>query len=170
MDSLAAQHRYEDAAAQRDRLAAFVRAAARGQQLTALAAVPLLVAAQPDTRGGWHLAVVRHGRLVAAGAVPVGIDPRPHVEALVDTAETVVPGPGPTPCATSEEMQAVLRWLATPGTRLVRVDGTWASPAYGATRLLGWLDGAYDAGSDRAAPFADRRSLRTVTQPARVFA
>jgi DNA polymerase-3 subunit epsilon len=166
MADLAAQQRYEDAGAHRDRLAAFVRAAARGQQLTALARVPLLVAAQPDARGGWHLAVVRHGRLAAAGAVPVGIDPRPHFAALVDTAETVTPGPGPTPCATSEEMQAVLRWLAVAGTRLVRVEGEWSSPAFGATRLLGWLDAAYDG----AAPFADRRSLRTVAQPVRSFA
>ncbi|HEU0129590.1 MAG TPA: DEDD exonuclease domain-containing protein [Mycobacteriales bacterium] len=166
MDDLAAQHRYEDAAAHRDRLAAFVRAAARQQQLAALAALPLLVAAQPDTRGGWHLAVVKHGRLTAAGAVAVGVDPRPHVDALVATAETVTPGPGPTPCATSEEMQAVLRWLGTPGTRLVRVDGEWASPARGAARLLRLLDQAYDG----AAPFADRRPMRTVAQPARRFA
>ena len=63
-------------------------------------------------------------------------------------------------------MQVVLRWLATPGTRLVRVDGTWASPARGAPRLLGWLEGAYDG----AAPFADRRPLRTAARPARMFA
>ncbi len=166
MDSLSAGHRYEDAAAHRDRLAAFVRTAARNQQLVALARVPLLVAAQPDPRGGWHLAVVRHGRLVAAGAVGAGVDPRPHLDALVDTAETVTPGPGPTPCATSEEMQAILRWLATPGTRLVRIEGEWASPAYGASRLLDWLDVAYDS----ASPFADGRSLRTTSRPARMFA
>ena len=167
MDTLSAQHRYEDAAGHRDRLAAFVRAAARGQQLTALARLPLLVGAQPDARGGWHLAVVRHGRLVAAGAVPVGIDPRPHVEALVATAETVpVVGPGPTPCATSEEMQAVLRWLAVPGTRLVRVDGEWSSPAGGAARLVGMFEETYDP----AAAFADRRPMRTVSQPVRMFA
>jgi DNA polymerase-3 subunit epsilon len=168
MAALATQHRYEDAAAHRDRMAAFVRASARQQRLAALAAVPLLVAAQPDTRGGWHLAVVKHGRLAAAGAVPVGIDPKPHVDALVATAETVTPGPGPTPCATSEEMQAVLRWLDRPGTRLVRLDGTWVSPAYGAARLLARLDAAQAGGA--AAPFADRRSLRTVAQPVRSFA
>jgi DNA polymerase-3 subunit epsilon len=164
---LAGQRRYEDAAGHRDRLAAFVRAAARQQSLTSLARLRQLVAAQPDTRGGWHVSVIRHGRLCAAGAVPVGIDPRPHVEALVDTAETVVPGPGPTPCATSEEMQAILRWLGTPGTRLVRLDGEWASPASGAARLLPWLEQAYDGA---AAPFADRRPLRTVDRPVRMFA
>ena len=59
-----------------------------------------------------------------------------------------------------------LRWLATPGTRLVRLDGEWASPASGAARLLRLFDEAYDG----AAPFADRRSLRTVDRPARMFA
>ncbi|MDQ1712385.1 MAG: polymerase subunit epsilon [Frankiaceae bacterium] len=166
MGDLAAQRRYEDAAAHRDRMAAFVRASARQQRLASLAAVPLLVAAQPDGKEGWHLAVVAHGRLVAAGAVPAGVDPRPHVEALVATAETVRPGPGPTPCATSEEMRAVLRWLDVGGTRLVRSDGAWASPARGAARLLAGLDAAYGGG---VAPFADRRSLRTVTQPVRSF-
>jgi DNA polymerase-3 subunit epsilon len=166
MEDLAARHRYEEAAAQRDRMAAFVRTAARYQQLTALAAVPLLVAAQPDTRGGWHVAVVKHGRLAAAGAVAHGVDPRPHIEALIATAETVVPGPSPTSCASSEEMQCVLRWLAVPGTRLVRVEGEWASPAFGAPRLLATLDTAYDG----AAPFPERRSMRTVTQPVRSFA
>ena len=167
MADLSAQCRFEDAAAQRDRLAAFVRAAARGQQLTALARVPLLVAAQPDARGGWHLAVVRHGRLVAAGAVAHGTDPRPHVEALVATAEAVPPpGPGPTPCATSEEMQAILRWLATPGTRLVRVEGDWSSPAFGAARLLPLFEEAYEP----VGGFADRRPMRTVARPARSFA
>lgn len=168
MAALAAQRRYEDAAGHRDRLAAFVRAAARGQQLTSLARVAQLVAAQPDTRGGWHVCVVRHGRLVAAGAVPVGIDPRPHVDALVASAETVAtpPGPGPTPCATSEEMQAILRWLAVPGTRLVRLDGEWASPSSGAARLLSLFEDAYEP----AGAFTDRRPLRTADRPARMYA
>jgi DNA polymerase-3 subunit epsilon len=65
-------------------------------------------------------------------------------------------------------MQAVLRWLDRPGTRLVRLDGTWASPAYGAARLLTRLDAAQHDGG--AAPFADRRSMRTVAQPVRSFA
>ena len=164
IDRLAAERRYEDAAAQRDRLASFVRAAARGQQLSALARLPLLVGAQPDTRGGWHLVVVRHGRLAAAGASPPAQDPRPHVEALVATAETVgPPGPGPTPCASGEEMQAILRWLGTAGSRLVRVEGEWSSPSAGAARLLRLFEETYEP----AGAFADRRPMRTLDRPAR---
>jgi DNA polymerase-3 subunit epsilon len=138
--TLADAERYEDAAAQRDRLTAFVRAVAKLQRLAALTSVPELVAARPTADLGWELAVVRSGRLVAAGVVPRGARPGPYVDALVATAETVSLGPGPLPAATAEEVECVLRWLEAAGTRLVRLDGTWASPAYGARRhgAAGW--------------------------------
>jgi DNA polymerase-3 subunit epsilon len=162
--ALASHQRYEDAALHRDRLGAFVRASARLQKLSMLAACSQLVAAQPTAEGGWAIHVVRRGRLVAAGVVPRGAAPRPFVDALVATAETVRPGPGPTPCATAEEMECVLRWLDLPGTRLVELDGVWASPAYGAAGSLGLIP----ASRDGVDPFADRRGLRPVHQPTRV--
>ena len=167
--ALSRAERFEDAAAARDRLAAFVRAAARSQRLAALTALPELVAARPTSDRGWELAVVRHGRLAAAGTVPRGAHPVPYVDALVATAETVLPGPGPLPAATAEEVECVLRWLEQPGTRLVRLVGTWASPARGAGRLRSWLDAA-DAARAAVAPFADRRGLRPQSRPARASA
>jgi DNA polymerase-3 subunit epsilon len=88
------------------------------------------------------------------------------VDALVATAETVLPRPGPLPAATAEEVECVLRWLEAPGTRLVRLEGTWASPAFGAGGQRAWLEAAQDA---RAAvrPFDDRRRLRPEARPAR---
>lgn len=166
MAALAGSERYEDAAAQRNRLAAFVRAVARTQDLTMLAACPQIVAARPTGKGGWEIHVVRHGRLAAAGVAAPGVHPRSVVDALVATAETVVVGPGPVPCAGAEEMTAVLRWLGEPGVRLVECDGEWACPAGGAARLRGWL-AAVDAAAERVEPFADRRGLRPVHQPAR---
>ncbi len=166
--ALAAAERFEDAAAQRDRLTAFVRAAARLQRLSALTGVTQLVAARPTDELGWELAVIRHGRLVAAGTVPRGAHPGPYVDALVATAETVLPGPGPLPAATAEEVECVLRWLEQPGTRLVRVTGTWASPAFGAGRHRSWLAAA-DTARAALTPFDDRRGLRPVARPARAF-
>lgn len=166
---LARDERFEDAAAQRDRLAAFVRTAARLQRLAALTAVPQLVAAQPTADLGWEISVVKHGRLAAAGTVPRGAHPMPYVEALMATAETVLPGPGPLPAATAEEVGCVLRWLATPGTRLVHVEGTWASPAFGAGGQRSWLQGV-DEGRAATRPFDDRRGLRPVARPARATA
>ncbi|MBO2452573.1 DEDD exonuclease domain-containing protein [Actinomadura barringtoniae] len=143
IDRLTVGLRYEEAAAQRDRLAAFVRAAARGQRLTALARCSQLVAARPAFDGGWELSVVRYGRLAAAGTIPPGAHPRPYVDALIATAETVFPGPGPSGSATAEEMECILRWLDAPGGRLVEVDGEWSCPLHGAEGLREWIDNAY---------------------------
>jgi DNA polymerase-3 subunit epsilon len=166
MATLSAQERFEEAAAHRDRATAFLRTAARMQRFSALAACAHLVAAQPRFDHGWDLVVVRHGRLAGAAVAPPGAAPRPYIDALVATAETVVPGCGPTPAATAEEMDCILRWLAEPGTRLVELDGTWASPAHGAGGLGEWLAVA-DAGRDAARPLDDRRGLRPVHRPAR---
>ncbi len=145
MDRLSAEQRYEEAAVDRDRLAAYVRAAARMQRLSSLTRIPQMVAASPVGDGDWDIHVIRYGRLTAAGVMPRGAHPVPYVEALVATAETVVPGPGPTPAASAEETETILRWLDSPGVRLVRVEGgIWSQPAYGAGRLKARIDRAYE--------------------------
>nr|WP_239128528.1 DEDD exonuclease domain-containing protein [Sinosporangium siamense] len=144
MERLSAERRYEEAAVDRDRLAAYVRTAARMQRLASLTRLPHLVAASPSFNGGWEIHVIRHGRLTAAGVMPKGAHPVPYVDALVATAETVVPGPGPTPAASAEETECVLRWLEAPGVRLVQVDGDWSLPARGAARLKARIDLAYE--------------------------
>ncbi|GAC1440638.1 MAG: DEDD exonuclease domain-containing protein [Mycobacteriales bacterium] len=165
--ALAALQRFEDAGSHRDRLSSFIRSTARLQRLSALTSVEQLVAAQPTADLGWEVVVVRWGRLAAAGTVPRGAHPAPYIDALVATAETVLPGIGPLPAATAEETHLVLRWLETPGTRLVRIAGTWASPAFGAGAQRGWLE--FDS-RGASAPFEDRRSLRPVARPARATA
>ncbi len=133
MTDLAGQERYEDAAHWRDRLTSFLRAASRTQRLRELTAVPELVAAAPHPEG-WEIHAMRHGRLAAAGVMPHGTHPVGWVDALLATAETVSPGFGPVPAATHEETELVLRWLATPGLRLVR--GSWHAPLSGSARHL----------------------------------
>jgi DNA polymerase-3 subunit epsilon len=137
---LAAQHRYESAGIRRDRLVALVRALDRGQRLAGLAAVPELVAAQPDPRGGWALAVIRHGRLVSAGMVGRGQPAQPVVDVLVAAAETVLPGDGPLFGASPEETALLSRWLLKPGTRLGRTSGQWTEPAGSAGVLREWAE------------------------------
>ncbi|WP_214413775.1 DEDD exonuclease domain-containing protein [Sphaerisporangium fuscum] len=143
MQRLAAEQRYEEAAVDRDRLAVYVRTAARMQRLRSLTSIPQLIAASPAFEGGWDIHVVRHGRLAAAGVMPKGAHPVPYVDALVATAETVEPGPGPLPAAGAEETECILRWLDSPGVRLVRVEGTWSLPAGGAARFKERIDRAY---------------------------
>jgi DNA polymerase-3 subunit epsilon len=166
MTALSEADRYEDAAVHRDRLVAFVRVAARRQRFAALAAIQELVAARPDGAGGWELSVVRYGRLVASGRAAAGAAVRPYIAALLATAETVVPGPGPLPAAGAEETECILRWLERPGARLVESTESWASPAWGAGGHSEWLAALNDRGALPGSK-PERRSLRTTSRPAR---
>ncbi len=157
--------RFEEAAMHRDRLAAFVRAASRVQRLSALTSCAEVVAARLTDDGGWEVVVVRHGRLAATGVASRLEDPRALADALVASAEVVVPGIGPTPAATAEETECVLRWLEKPGVRLVAMEGTWACPAYGAGGVRIWTDAAEEARSALSGGFGDKRDLRPVHQP-----
>lgn len=139
MASLAQDERFEEAGVHRDRLASFVRAAARTQRLSSLTRCRELVAARREDDGRWAVHVVRYGRLAAAGVIPPGADAHLFVDQLRLTAETVVdPGesPGPIPAAGAEETERILRWLESPSLRLVDVDGEWTCPVGGAARDL----------------------------------
>src|SRR5690606_22642809 len=152
MERLSVEQRYEEASVDRDRLAAFVRTAARMQRLAAVTRIPHLVAASPAFDGGWDIHVIRHGRLAAAGVMPRGAHPTPFVESLTARAETVIPGPGPIPAASAEETECILRWLESPGVRLVEVEGEWSLPARGAARHKARTDPAPPAASFPARP------------------
>jgi len=166
MATLAGDERFEEAGHHRDRLAAFVRAAARTQRLSALTRCPEIVAVRRNDAGRWEVHVVRHGRLAAAGVIPSGADANDYVAGLRLSAETVRPGPGPVPAATAEESEKILRWLESPGIRLVDVDGEWTCPVAGATRHLAVHD-AVNQSRLSLVPFDDRRGLTTVHQPVR---
>ena len=166
MAALAADERFEEAGVHRDRLAAFIRAAARTQRLSALTRCAQVVAARREDDGRWAVHVVRFGRLAAAGVIPSGSDAHQYVTELVASADTVGTAPGPVPAATAEETERILKWLESTGVRLIEVDGEWTCPLAGATRHLALHDAA---GQSRLSlvPFDDRRELATVHQPAR---
>jgi DNA polymerase-3 subunit epsilon len=166
MAALADDERFEEAGAHRDRLAAFIRAAARTQRLSALTRCPEVVAARREDDGRWAVHVVRFGRLAAAGVIPSGADAHQFVRELRSAAETVRGAPGPVPAATAEETEKVLRWLESPGIRLVEVDGEWVCPVAGATRHLAIHDAVAES-RRQLVPFAERRDLAPVHQPTR---
>lgn len=159
LDRLAAQHRYEDAARVRARLAALLRAAVRMQRLTALTRLAEVVAARRESRGGWEISVVRYGRLVAAGVSEPHVHPRVTLAALLATAETVRPGAGPTPCASAEESERVLAWLERPDVRLVECSDGWCYPIAGAARYVSLLDLA-ETGARGVDPLGEQESRR----------
>ncbi len=140
---LAGQDRFEEAGTHRDRMSAFVEAAARTQRLRAIAGCPQIVAARRLDEGGWEVHVIRHGRLAAAGRTLPGEPPMPLIDTLVDSAETVTPPVPPTPAGTVEEAELIIRWLDQPGVRLVEVEGEWSCPVTGAGSLRGWIERAY---------------------------
>ncbi len=133
MATLAAQERFEDAGAVRDRTLSLVRGAARAQRMTPLALTPELIAARRcPTQGGWELVCVRHGRLAGSSRSPRGADPMPYVEALKASAEVVPAAAAPATSAVPEETERILRWLESPGVRVVDLEGQWTCPIGGA--------------------------------------
>jgi DNA polymerase-3 subunit epsilon len=160
VEFLVARERFEDAALHRDRVAMFLRAAARMQRLRGLTSIGQVIAARRDERNGYEIHVIRAGRLVAAGTSPPGAHPGPTIAALVASAETVMSGrPGPLPAAEAEEVECILRWLEQPGVRLVEMSGPWTCPVRGAGGQETWVESA-QAARTAADPFVDRRHLR----------
>jgi DNA polymerase-3 subunit epsilon len=177
--ALAECRHYESAARLRDRTATAVEALWRAQRLRALAALPELIAAAPagpNAEGGYHLAVIRHGQLAAAGTATRGVPPMPVVDAIQAGAQVILPAPAPLGGALVEETALIARWLAAPGVRIVRVssadDAGWASHLRSAGAWAAWAtlarsarlalqqDPAQDRGSDLLAePHPSREQL-----------
>ena len=149
IDTLSGKRRYEEAAVLRSRLIALLRATVRMQRLTAMTRLAEIVAARRDGIGGWEIVVVRHGRLAAAATSPPREHPRPTLDAVRLTAETVLPGRGPVPAASAEETERILAWLELADTRLVETSGDWVSPVRGAARFTSLLNRAEAAASGK---------------------
>ena len=135
MAPLVTGERFEEAVVHRDRLRALLAATARSQRLRALGGAAELVAARPTPEAGWEIAVIRHGRLAAAGLAERGVSPKPFVAALRAGADLVAPAVGGFPASTAEEAELLLRWLDSAGARLVHLEGAWASPLHGSRGL-----------------------------------
>ncbi len=163
--NLAADGRYESAARLRDRTATAVDNLWRGQRLRSLTTVAELVAAQPDGAGGWHLAIIRHGQLAAAGTAARGVPPMPVIDALCAAAQTILHTEAPLGGALIEECALLGRWLATPGTRIVRASDGWASPLRSAGRWAPWSATARSARLAVEAPAASDDARPTDAGP-----
>lgn len=149
---LSAQLRYEEAAVTRDRWHAASDGIHRAAALRALCRIPELVAAAPTAGGGWDIHVIRHGWLAAAAHAPTADTARSVAEAAQAAAATYLEP------ALTAETEMVLRWLHTPGTRLIDVtDGhAWSMPVaacdYASLLANVVLTSANAAKTDAAAP------------------
>jgi DNA polymerase-3 subunit epsilon len=145
VSALAEQRLYESAARLRDHTATAVEALWRGQRLRTLATLPELIAAAPDGGGGYHLAVIRHGQLAAAGTARRGVPPMPVIDAIHAGAQVILHESAPLGGALVEETALIARWLAAPGVRIVRTSDSWASPLRSAGVWTAWAAAARSA-------------------------
>lgn len=139
---LASAHRYEEAAALRDETARLIHSVHRIQRLAALASIAELVVALPDGSGGWGLAIIRHGRLAAAGKAARGVPPFDVIDALTPSAMTILPGPGMLCGASAHEVSAIARHLDPEGVRIVSATSPWKHPHPGMGPHLDWAESA----------------------------
>ena len=63
------------------------------------------------------------------------------------TAEVVTPAVR-TPAVLTEETEIILRWLETPGVRIVDIDGLWTCPVGGAGAVRHQLEPAVAAAAE----------------------
>lgn len=152
MGDLAAGGRYEPAAEVRDAMRALVSTAARAEAVAALREVSEMAAVAPSEGGGLDVAVIRYGKLAAAGHAAGPGAVAETVRALVTTAEWV---PEPSRFQTAEdplaeETRMLSTWLET--SRPVTSSSGWAWPVRGAHHDAADI-GGLPADSERA----DRR-------------
>ena len=165
MAQFAAQERFEEALAWRERLTVLAQASVRRHRIAALAAQTELVAGAPDDEGGWELHVIRHGWLAAAGRAPRGHDPRAAIDALLATAAVAEPRPSGQPAGLTEEAEAIAAWLERPGVRLARTSHPLQWPMRCGGSLLQRIRQAHEAGLGAqlaALPEQRERALRPI--------
>ncbi|NLG56321.1 MAG: DEDD exonuclease domain-containing protein [Rhodococcus sp.] len=147
MEQLSDARLFETAARLRDHTAQLTHALARMQALAAFAAIDEVVLARPrqpaqDKTGssadGWEFAVIRCGRLAAAGVAPRGTAPMAVVNQLTLSAQTVIPDDTPLRGASPEEVALLLRWAREPDCRIVSSTHGWASPLRSAGAWAQW--------------------------------
>jgi DNA polymerase-3 subunit epsilon len=130
---------YERAAELRDGVSAIIDGVSRSQRLRALVGVRLVAA----RRNGHAYDVISVVNGVLTGSARVSEGVWAACARLRDDWEEAVPS------GLVEEREMVAHWLEADGTRVVFIDGEWASPIRGAGRHSRWV----------AAPHSDRDSV-----------
>lgn len=122
---LVKDEKFEDAALVRDRMHALEDGVYRSTRLREISAIPLIIAAQLNSLGGWDIHAITHGRFAAGIVAPPGVDPKPFVLELHDSLPTDISLP-----TLVSEVELILKWLGDGITRLVEItDGhTWQHP------------------------------------------
>ena len=134
MAAYAAEQRYEQAAATRDRLEALSRALSDARRTASLLDAEELVLALPR-RTGREVTVIRAGQLAATAVLPA-VDDR-AVARLLAGAAAVEPFEGPPPRHLADEIRLITGWLEVVAGKaeVLSLRGRLASPWVGGASL-----------------------------------
>ncbi len=119
---LAEQERFEQAAAERDRLASLMSVQRRKERILPLVRAPQAIAAARE-KDRWEIAVIRFGRLAGTASTEHGENPPEVAERLAAQCERVDPPGFAGQVASIEETEILLNWLWRENTRLLSFDG-----------------------------------------------
>lgn len=122
---LVKDEKFEDAALVRDRMHALEDGIYRSARLREISTIPLIIAAQLNSVGGWDIHAIAHGRFATGIVAPPGVDPKPYVLELKNSLLSDISLP-----TLVSEVELILKWLGDGVTRLVEIsDGhTWQHP------------------------------------------
>lgn len=148
ISDLATAGRFKRAGALRDAVATLIEVVERHQRLYSLVSIPQLQAARSDGQGGWEIAVIRHGRLAAAGHAPRGTGAAYTSQLLADAADTVVPDTSIYGGANHHELAIVHDWLLRDDVRIGPTTAPWVQPVTGMGRWRSWSALARGAASE----------------------
>ena len=132
MRELAIEERFEEAIEVRNRLTSFLRASSRAERLRAFVKLPQIITALPTSDGGWEFTCIRYGRFAGALIGDPGYAPQLTIDSLLLLSDPVSHRERILPASSHEEVERLLRYVETPGLRLVEVLGQWSAPARGA--------------------------------------
>jgi DNA polymerase-3 subunit epsilon len=141
MAELSLQEKFEEAIEVRDRFAHLLRAASRIERLNSIAALPELIVAKPNGEH-WEFASIKFGRLAATNVS----NPTTSVSSALSALEVIaenVSDQGFLQQVNHEEVELILNYLESEGTRLVKVVGEYVFPTFGPSSQGAKL-GTYD--------------------------
>ena len=129
MAELSIGEKFEEAIEVRDRYAHLLRAASRIERLNSIAKLPELVVAK---RNGefWEFASIKYGRLAATNVSTATTSVATALETLSLIAERVS-NQGFLQQVNYEEVELILNYLESDGTRIVKVEGEYTFSTFG---------------------------------------
>lgn len=135
------EENFEAAIEVRDRYAALLRAAARTERLNSITKLPELVIAKPSG-DYWEFVSIKFGRLAGSNISNSTTSVKSALSAL-DLISEQVSNDGFLQQVNHEEVELILKFLESPGIRIVKIEGEYTFSTFGPTSQTARI-GNYD--------------------------